>query len=457
MKQRTDITRHTTCRSISQYSQDHCIMDQNNWEKVLFGGTSATTGGGNNSANNTSASSTAPSGNSDWENILCGTTTNNGNSGSASATAAAPTDNSADDYNAFLGALKAAASASSSTSVAAPGAATSAASPPVDYNYPNGTDGTTSIPDSSSTSQFSSSNHHHHQQQNGQQQQYYHEPSSSATMPSMTSAASAAAATTTRLPPQMTPASSSSSSINNLVILHVYELQPDPSLAESQQQHVSTTDRALLFMSGLLPTIGMGAYHTSLELGSTGCIYTFVGNLGIVVSKSDSSISSIPSDVYINMNTINMNDGSFISSYRHDQDIGVPNGGKYKQSILLGATTHISKNEIIQIIKNLSVLEFFTPTSYNFINRNCNHFTEVLATSILMTEAPKKDTARLLTYPKWLNRLATTASTALHVYDKATTPTSTSTRGTYHNGNANGSGGGNPCNVLQEARIVAGY
>ena len=376
--------------------------------------------------------------------------------------AAAPTsDSSGDDYNAFLGALKAAASASSSSAASASAAAatTSAASAPVDYNYPNGTGGTASVPDSSSNSQFSSSNYH--QQQNGQQQQNYYEPSNSTTMPSMTSSASAGAATTTTIPPQtMTPvSSSSSSSINNLVILHVYELQPDPSLAENQQQHVSTTDRALLFMSGLLPTIGMGAYHTSLELGSTGCIYTFVGNLGIVVTKSDSNISSIPSDVYINriMNgTINPNDGSFISSYRQDQDIGVPNGGKYKHSILLGATspTNLSKQDIIQIIKNLSVLEFFTPTSYNFINRNCNHFTEVLATALLMTEAPKKDTARLLTYPKWLNRLATTASTALHVYDKATHPTSTTTTTASVTTNNNG---GTPCNVLQEARIVAGY
>ena len=120
-------------------------------------------------------------------------------------------------------------------------------------------------------------------------------------------------------------------------------------------------------------------------------------------------------------------------------DVGVPKTAKYTQSITLGPTRR-SKDEILQIIKSLSTL-FFTPKSYNFIHRNCNHFTEVLSTALILNATPKHDQVRLLTYPKWLNRLAKTGAL---VY------------GEEQNNGKNGDQIG-PCNVLQEATIVAGF
>ena len=65
------------------------------------------------------------------------------------------------------------------------------------------------------------------------------------------------------------------------VTLHVYELQTSP---DEQQQRQSTGARALSFFSRMLPSMGMGAYHTSLEVMDDR--YTFAANAGIVKSRS---------------------------------------------------------------------------------------------------------------------------------------------------------------------------
>eukprot|EP00339_Tiarina_fusa_P016601 CAMPEP_0117059194 /NCGR_PEP_ID=MMETSP0472-20121206/41113_1 /TAXON_ID=693140 ORGANISM="Tiarina fusus, Strain LIS" /NCGR_SAMPLE_ID=MMETSP0472 /ASSEMBLY_ACC=CAM_ASM_000603 /LENGTH=59 /DNA_ID=CAMNT_0004776797 /DNA_START=51 /DNA_END=227 /DNA_ORIENTATION=- len=50
------------------------------------------------------------------------------------------------------------------------------------------------------------------------------------------------------------------------VVLHVYELTPDDQQQQQQQQQQSTGVRALSFFTRILPSMGMGAYHTSLEV-----------------------------------------------------------------------------------------------------------------------------------------------------------------------------------------------
>lgn len=181
----------------------------------------------------------------------------------------------------------------------------------------------------------------------------------------------------------------------NCVILHVYELQPD---ANARRPHeISNTDRALLMVTGLLPSIGMGAYHTSLEVMDLK--YTFAANAGIMCGRANGP------------------------------DVGVPNGAKGPvQSINLGPCLR-TKNELIQIIKRLSQL-FYTPTSYDIMHRNCNHFTETLATCLVVHD-PKE---RLHSYPGWLNRLANTGAMVLTKNENVVTS-----------------------NVLAEARVASGY
>ena len=179
----------------------------------------------------------------------------------------------------------------------------------------------------------------------------------------------------------------------NNVVLHVYEFNPDPSQHDGP---VSTTDRALCTLSGILPVIGMGAYHTSLEVMDLK--YTFAGGAGVMVGRSNGP------------------------------DVGVPNGANYKQAINIGQSAR-TKEELQEIVKRLSLL-FFTPASYHLVHRNCNHFTEVLAMALILQE-PK---ARLPSFPKWLNRLANTGAMVV----------------TAEEGIA-------PCDTVQEARLAAGY
>lgn len=190
------------------------------------------------------------------------------------------------------------------------------------------------------------------------------------------------------------------------VILHVYDFQPDIS---QQQQAISTTDRALLMFSSVLPKIGMGAYHTSLELRDLK--YTFQGGTGIIAGRAN------------------------------EADIGVPQGARYSTSIRLGLTK-LNKQQCSEVLKRLSVL-FFTAQSYDLIHRNCNHFTETFATALLIDPVTSSssgnninDTGLLEKFPKWLNRLAKTgALVSSHANEDVSSP----------------------CNVIEEARIAAGY
>lgn len=180
-----------------------------------------------------------------------------------------------------------------------------------------------------------------------------------------------------------------------MVILHVYELQPDQSAFRPED--ISRTDRALLMVSGLLPTIGMGAYHTSLEVMNLK--YTFAGNAGVMCGRANGP------------------------------DVGVPKGAKGPiQQIQLGRCIR-TKQELIDIIKRLSTL-FYTPTSYDIMRRNCNHFTETLATSLVVND-PK---GPIETFPRWLNRLANTGAMVMKKNEAVVAS-----------------------NILDEARVASGY
>lgn len=141
------------------------------------------------------------------------------------------------------------------------------------------------------------------------------------------------------------------------VILHVYKLAP----AEDNQRRG--------FFASLLPSIGLGAYHTCLEFD--GSCYTFVANVGVVRS----------------------------SARRRDAQ-GVPPGATFQESIVLG---DCPKGCIPPILSQLE--KSFGPSSYHLVHRNCNHFTEALATAMFL----KHGVTTLPKYPSWINRLAKTS------------------------------------------------
>lgn len=178
------------------------------------------------------------------------------------------------------------------------------------------------------------------------------------------------------------------------VVLHVYELQTTPN----QQQQQSAGVRALSFFSRMLPSMGMGAYHTSLEV--MGDRYTFAANAGIVKTRSRSE--------------------------------AVPPGATYKEAIQLGACSLRNRGELNEVVTKLS--EFFSKTAYHLVHRNCNHFTETFATAIILKDSlAEPGNHKLKYYPEWINRLAKNGSVVIsHDEDIV------------------------PCNVLQEARKAVG-
>ncbi|CAB9502862.1 Desumoylating isopeptidase 2 [Seminavis robusta] len=180
------------------------------------------------------------------------------------------------------------------------------------------------------------------------------------------------------------------------VVLHVYELQAP---ADQQQQQQSSGLRALSFFSQMLPSMGYGAYHTSLEVMDDR--YTFAANAGIVKTRSSNE--------------------------------AVPPGALYKEAIPLGACCVRSRGELHEIVTKLRAV--FAPNAYHLVHRNCNHFTETFATAIILQDALAEpgNHHRLKTYPDWINRLANTSKMVVsHDEDIV------------------------PCNVLVEARNAVG-
>jgi len=156
------------------------------------------------------------------------------------------------------------------------------------------------------------------------------------------------------------------------VVLNVYSLAPT---SDDQQAQQSSGRAGAGFLARLLPSVGMGAYHTEIVLD--GYHYTFAANAGIVKTAA----------------------------------VRVPPQASFQESIPLGSCRP-PRNEINGIVKKLGDL-YFTATAYHLVHRNCNHFTETFATALILhddlidnMEKPKK----LKSYPEWINRLAGASS-----------------------------------------------
>jgi PPPDE putative peptidase domain len=161
------------------------------------------------------------------------------------------------------------------------------------------------------------------------------------------------------------------------VILHVYQLTdiaPVPAGHKGSSPNAGN-DAGNWFTRTFLPSIGLGAYHTSLQI--YGYRYTFTGNYGIV------------------------------KCFSHIEITGLPPNAVFQESICLGRTKYY-KDEIAQIVKILGD-KMYTNNTYNMVHRNCNHFTETFATALLLGEKlSQRVIGRLEEYPAWINRLANT-------------------------------------------------
>ena len=180
------------------------------------------------------------------------------------------------------------------------------------------------------------------------------------------------------------------------VTLHVWELQPSEEQRQQQQQQNAGMG-AFSFIARILPSMGMGAYHTCLEVNNER--YTFQANRGIVKSRSRVE--------------------------------AVPGGANYKEAIDLGACS-VNTGELNNIITKLR--KFFHETSYHLVHRNCNHFSETFATAIILRdELPNPKCPNLKTFPPWINRLANTSQAVVGHDDDIV-----------------------PCDVMNEARKATG-
>lgn len=164
------------------------------------------------------------------------------------------------------------------------------------------------------------------------------------------------------------------------VVLNIYTLLPAATTDNTERQQAATS-----FLSRLLPTLGMGAYHTELVLD--GYRYTFAANVGIV---------------------------KMVGSQQQQQHQQIPQGS-FREAIPLGSCRP-SRKEINAILKKLGD-SYFTNNAYHLVHRNCNHFTETFATALILHDdlielGPQETNVkkRLQTYPDWVNRLASTGS-----------------------------------------------
>jgi PPPDE putative peptidase domain len=127
--------------------------------------------------------------------------------------------------------------------------------------------------------------------------------------------------------------------------------------------------------SRLLPAIGIGAYHTSITVG-TKQHYTFAARHGIVESRKEPTDSS----------------------------------AVFQESLFLGYC-RLHRGQVLEIVQNMKAT--FSETAYHLVHRNCNHFTETFATALLRYDdimAGKQLVGRLDVFPVYINRLAATGS-----------------------------------------------
>lgn len=125
--------------------------------------------------------------------------------------------------------------------------------------------------------------------------------------------------------------------------------------------------------SRLLPSLGMGAYHTSISIGANHH-FTFAARHGIVASRNEPTEAAI-----------------------------------FQESIFLGHC-HLHRGQVQEIVKALR--KPFSETAYHLVHRNCNHFTETFALALLRHDdlIEGGNVPRLATYPSYVNRLAGTGA-----------------------------------------------
>lgn len=214
------------------------------------------------------------------------------------------------------------------------------------------------------------------------------------------------------------------------IVLNVYELAMTPSDDNDHQEQPTRTASSSLvsFFSKLLPRAGLGAYHTSLDVNN----YCYAYGMGGIAKTS------------------------IANKHAH-----LPPSATFQQSITLGSIHNFNANNFNAVLNqciNTLRRTYFTENGYHVVHRNCNHFTETLATALIVAEdLMNQNPPELKTYPKWINRLAKTGSNFMN-------------HGGGDNGGDNGDNGNRDenakgastsasisvCNVVQEARIAAG-
>lgn len=195
----------------------------------------------------------------------------------------------------------------------------------------------------------------------------------------------------------------------NNVILNIYDLVPDQQSAQSSsstdapQQQLSPFSR---MFAGLLEPLGLGMYHTSIDIG--GFRYQYGSTLGITRTNSPAG------------------GGDSAESRRY-----VPGNGQYRESIVLGIS-FCDQKEVNSIIQNLRESKF-SGNNYHLAHRNCNHFSETFAAALILgNELLKGGDMRLEKFPKWVNRLAKATSSSMSRDSEMA------------------------CNVIEEARMALG-
>jgi hypothetical protein len=189
------------------------------------------------------------------------------------------------------------------------------------------------------------------------------------------------------------------------VVLNIYELTtPEQGTAggrSGSNSEVHVPAAAASWFQSLLTPMGLGAYHTSLDVHS----YTYTYGAG----------------------------GGIQKTLAFNKYIHIPRNAVFKQSLVLGSCT-MSRGQINECLNKLRTT--FTGTSYHLLNRNCNHFTETFATAIILGDqllvrnSISSSSSSLQTYPPWVNRLAKSGTAFID-----------------H---------GDVCNVFEEAKMAAG-
>jgi hypothetical protein len=195
------------------------------------------------------------------------------------------------------------------------------------------------------------------------------------------------------------------------VILNIYDLLPETSTAGGSSSTPQQQPPPAIFsslVSSWLSPLGMGAYHTSIDV--RGFRYQFGANVGITRTASPQG------------------GGETADSIRF-----VPPNGSYKESIILGQTWS-EQGEINAIIQRMRD-DKFRGDKYHLVQRNCNHFSETFALALIMNNELLDEgnaAVKLDKFPQWVNRLARVGSSLTN--DDMTAA----------------------CDVIAEARIAAG-